>query len=149
MFKIVSMKTTEQPVVVSKIFDKSIEDVWNAITVKEEMLKWFFDNIPEFKAEVGFTTQFNVKAPSRDFMHLWEVTEVMPQKRLVTNWKYEGMDGDSLVYMELKEMGAQTKFTLTTKVLEDFDDTIPEFQRESCVAGWNYFINERLTEYLK
>lgn len=36
------MKTTEQPVVVSKIFDKSIEDVWNAITVKEEMLKWFF-----------------------------------------------------------------------------------------------------------
>lgn len=56
------MKTTEQPVVVSKIFDKSIEDVWNAITVKEEMLKWFFDNIREFKPEIGFKTQFNVQA---------------------------------------------------------------------------------------
>lgn len=143
------MKTTESPVVVVNTFDKSIEEVWKAITVKEEMVQWFFDNILEFKPEVGFKTQFNVQAPSRDFMHLWEVTEVIPQKRLVTNWKYEGMYGDSLVYMELEDLGSQTKFTLTTKVLEDFDDTVPEFQRESCVAGWNYFINERLTEYLK
>lgn len=143
------MKTTEQPVIVTKVFDKSISQVWNAITIKEEMVQWFFDNIPDFKAEVGFKTQFNVQAPSRDFMHLWEITEVIPQKRLVTNWKYDGMEGDSLVYMELEAQGTQTKFTLTTKVLEDFDDAIPEFKRESCVEGWNFFINERLSDYLK
>lgn len=143
------MKTTEQPVVLSKLFDKPIHTVWNAITVKEEMILWFFDNIPEFKAQQGFKTQFNVQAPSRDFMHLWEVVEVVPQKRLITNWKYEDMDGDSLVTMELEALGTQTRFTLTTKVLADFDDTIPEFKRESCVAGWNYFIGERLTNYLQ
>lgn len=143
------MKTTEQPVIVTNIFNKPVNEVWNAITIKEEMIQWFFDNILEFKAEVGFKTQFNVQAPSRDFMHLWEVTEVISQKRLVTNWKYEGVEGNSLVYMELEDLGKQTKFTLTTEVLEDFDDAIPEFKRESCVAGWNYFINERLTEYLK
>lgn len=143
------MKTTEPPVIVTKIFDKPINDVWNAITIKEEMIQWFFDNIPDFKAQVGFKTQFNVQAPSRDFMHLWEVTEVIPQKKLVTNWKYEGLDGNSFVTMELEDLGMQTKFTLTTKVMEDFDDSIPEFKRESCVGGWNYFINERLVTYLK
>jgi len=143
------MKTTEPPVIVTKIFDKPINDVWNAITIKEEMIQWFFDNIPDFKAQVGFKTQFNVQAPSRDFMHLWEVTEVIPQKKLVTNWKYEGLDGNSFVTMELEDLGMQTKFTLTTKVMEDFDDSIPEFKRESCVGGWNYFINERLATYLK
>lgn len=143
------MKTTEPPVIVTKIFDKPINDVWNAITIKEEMIQWFFDNISDFKAKVGFKTQFNVQAPSRDFMHLWEVTEVIPEKKLVTNWKYEGLGGNSFVTMELEDLGMQTKFTLTTKVMEDFDDSIPEFKRESCICGWNYFINERLATYLK
>jgi hypothetical protein len=37
---------------------------------------------------------------------------------------------------------------LTVEVLEDFPDDIPEFRRESCIGGWNYFINHRLKEYL-
>ncbi len=143
------MKTTEAPVIVTQVFNNTIEDVWKAITDREEMVQWFFDNIPDFKAEVGFKTQFNVQAPSRDFMHLWEITEVIPNKKLVTNWKYEGLAGNSFVTMELEAVNSKTQFTLTTKVVEDFDDSIPEFKRESCVGGWNYFIKERLADYLK
>ncbi len=45
------------------------------------MIKRFIENLPDFKPEVGFKTKFNVQAPSRDFMHLWEVVEVIPKKR--------------------------------------------------------------------
>ncbi|EDP97910.1 SRPBCC domain-containing protein [Kordia algicida OT-1] len=142
------MKTSEPPVIVSQNFTQSVETVWNAITEVSQMRQWFFDTIPDFKAEVGFQTQFNVKAPSRDFMHLWEITEVIPQQKIVFNWKYENYVGDSFVTFQLLPQNGETQLTLTTKVIEDFSDEIPEFKRESCVAGWNYFIKQQLFEFL-
>ena len=143
------MKTSEPPIIVSQKFTPSIETVWKAITEASQMRQWFFDNIPDFKAEVGFQTQFNVKAPSRDFMHLWTVTEVIPQQKLVYNWKYEDLPGDSFVTFELTTDNNETQLTLTTTIVEDFPDEIPEFARESCVGGWNYFIKEQLINFLK
>ncbi|MEM6686139.1 MAG: SRPBCC domain-containing protein [Bacteroidota bacterium] len=142
------MKTSEPPVIVSQNFSKSIATVWNAITDVDQMRQWFFDNIPDFKAEVGFQTQFNVKAPSRDFMHLWAITEVIPQQKIVYNWKYEDLTGDSFVTFELEENNNLTKLTVTANVTEDFSDDIPEFTRESCLGGWNYFIREQLVAFL-
>ncbi|WP_430412075.1 SRPBCC family protein [Kordia sp.] len=143
------MKTSEPPVIVTQNFEQSVETVWNAITEASQMRQWFFDNIPDFKAVVGFQTKFTVKAPSRDFLHIWTITEVIPNKKLVYNWKYEGLEGDSFVNFQLVEDGNNTKLTLTTTVVEDFSDEIPEFKHESCVAGWNYFIKEQLHNYLK
>lgn len=143
------MKTSEVPVIVEQIFNQPLEVVWKVITDKNEMIKWFFGNMPAFKAEVGFKTKFNVKAPSRDFLHLWEVVEVIPLKKIVVNWKYEECVGSSLVIMSLDSLGSETKLTVTTKVLEDFDDRIPEFKRESCLAGWNYFIKGNLKSFLE
>jgi len=37
---------------------------------------------------------------------------------------------------------------LSTEVLEDYPDDIPEFKRESGLGGWNYFIKDRLYNYL-
>ncbi|MGH1383189.1 SRPBCC family protein [Kordia sp.] len=143
------MKTTEPPIIVSQTFAQSVETVWKAITDVSQMREWFFDTIPSFKAEVGFQTQFNVKAPSRDFMHLWMVTEVIPQQKLVYNWKYEDLPGDSFVSFELTTENNETKLTLTTTVTEDFPDEIPEFARESCIGGWTYFIKQQLVAFLK
>ena len=143
------MKTTDKPVKVENIFDGSINEVWKAITEHDQMVQWFFDNLPDFKPEPGFRTQFNVKAPSRDFLHLWEVTEVKQYKKIVTNWKYEGIQGESLVTFQLEAQDNKTKLTVSTKVVEDFDDNIPEFKRESCLKGWNYFINNRLNTFLQ
>lgn len=143
------MKTTEPPIIVSQVFEASIETVWNAVTEVEQMRQWFFENIPNFKAEVGFHTAFNVKAPSRDFLHIWIVTEVIPKQKIVTKWKYENCKGTSYVTFELKPQNAGIHFTVTTKVVEDFPDDIPEFERESCIGGWNYFIKERLVAFLK
>ena len=143
------MKTSEPPVIVTQNFTQTAATVWKAITEVDEMRQWFFDNIPAFKAEVGFQTRFNVKAPSRDFMHVWTLTEVIPQQKLVYNWKYENCAGDSFVTFELTPIKEGTQLTLTTTVIEDFPDEIPEFKHESCVAGWNYFIKQQLVEFLK
>ena len=143
------MKKEDPPVVVEEVFDSSINQVWEAITDKDKMVKWFFDNIPDFKPEVGFKVSFNVNSGERDFLHLWEIIEVIPIKKIKYNWKYQDYKGDSNLTMELKEENGKTKITVTSEVLESFDDSIPEFKRESCIGGWNYFIKESLKNYLK
>lgn len=143
------MKKEEDPVVVEQSFHTSIDSVWKALTDVNRMRQWFFDNIPAFKPEVGFETQFNVQSESRDFLHMWKVVEVVPQKLIKLNWKYDGYPGDSFVLFEIFNEGNWSKLRLTAQVLEDFPDDIPEFKRESCSGGWTYFINRRLKEFLK
>jgi uncharacterized protein YndB with AHSA1/START domain len=143
------MKKNEDPIIVEQTFNTSVDAVWNSITEIDQMRKWYFENIPSFKPEVGFETQFNVIGPTRNFIHLWKVTEVVPLKILAYNWKYEGISGDSFVKFELFEENKLTKLRLTHQVLVDFPDDIPEFKRESGVEGWNFFISKSLKEFLE
>jgi uncharacterized protein YndB with AHSA1/START domain len=143
------MRKNEEPIVVEQIFKTSAKTVWNTITSIDQMRQWYFENIPYFKPEVGFETQFNVQGKERNFTHLWKVTKVIPFKMISYNWKYEGISGDSCIKFELSEDNKITKLRLTHKVLEDFPDDIPEFKRESGVEGWKFFINKRLKEFLE
>ncbi len=142
------MKRDEDPIVVEQDFDRSASDVWNAITEVDEMRQWYFDNIPEFKAEVGFHTQFLVEAGERRYLHLWQVTEVVPERKIVYNWKYDAFEGDSCVTFEVSGNDQSSHLKLTMQVLADFPDDIPEFSRDSGIGGWTYFINDRLKAYL-
>ena len=143
------MKTTDKPIIVEQKFTKSIETVWATITNHEEMIKWYFENIPDFKAEVGFYTEFNVKSEKRDFLHKWNVIEVIPNKKIIYNWTYENYQGSADMHFELFPKGDSTKLQIKIVVLEDFNDVIPEFRRESCIGGWEYFIKGRLKEFLE
>ena len=143
------MKKKDKPIIVEQIFNVSKSTLWNAITNIDEMRNWYFENIPDFKPEVGFTTKFNVQSEERNFMHLWKVIEVIPQKLIKYNWKYEKYSGDSNVTFELIEENDSTLLKLTVDVLEDFPEDIQEFKRESCVGGWNYFIKNRLKDYIE
>lgn len=143
------MRTTKNTVVVEQTFNTSIQKVWGAITNMKEMTRWFFDNIPSFKPEVGFKTQFMIKAGKRKFTHLWEITEVIPNKKITYNWRYKEYPGDSYVTFELFEEAEKVRLKLTMLVTEDFPDDIPEFTWDSCELGWNYFIVERLKAYLE
>ena len=143
------MLVNEPPVTVEQTFNCTPQKLWIAITDLDEMKKWFFENIPEFIPELGFKTQFMIENEGRQFLHLWEITDVTPKEKLTFNWKFKDYEGDSFVSFELSEKGSQTLLKLTVTVTEDFPDTIPEFKRESCLGGWKYFINERLNNYLK
>jgi uncharacterized protein YndB with AHSA1/START domain len=143
------MKITDKPVVIEQVFKNPVNKVWQAITEIGQMRQWFFENLPDFKPEIGFNTQFEVQVEDRTFTHLWKVTEVIPLKKITYNWKYKEYPGDSFVIFELLEDNGKVNIRLTTKVIEDFPDHIPEFLRDSCVQGWHYFIRERLTDYMK
>ncbi len=143
------MKKDDKPIIVEEIFNNNISDVWRALTKPEQMRKWFFENMPDFKTIVGFKVEFDVQSGERIFPHQWEVTRVDPEKQLEVNWKYGGYDGSSFVRFELREKDGLTGLTVSCTIIEDFQDDIPEFTWESCMGGWRYFINERLKEYLK
>ena len=143
------MKKTDPLIIVEQTFYSPIEIVWTAITNLAEMHQWYFDNIPDFKAEIGFKTEFNVKSEDRNFLHQWEITEVEPNKIITYIWQFKEYPGKALVTFELSRKENVTKLQLTNKVVEDFPQDIPEFKRESCIGGWQYFINQRLVDYLK
>lgn len=141
------MDKTTPPIIIETVFNVSVETVWSAITNLSEMTQWFFDNIPGFEPIVGFKTSFLVSSEERNFRHLWEVTEVIPKRKITYTWVYEEYDGKSESIFEVSEYNGLSKLTITCIVLEDFPKGIPEFTSESCKGGWNYFMN-RLKIYI-
>lgn len=142
------MKVTDPPIVVTAIYQTTIEKVWSAITEPAEMRQWFFEQIESFKAEVGFETQFLIENEGKKFTHSWKIVEVVPNKKLKYSWNYPEYSGDSFVIFELSEIAEGVELTLITEVLENFPQDMLEFKRESCIGGWEYFLNDRLKNYL-
>ena len=77
------MPVNTDPIVVEQTYDAPIEVVWKAITDKDQMVGWFFDSITDFRPETGFETEFVVHAEGRDFPHIWKITEVEPERKIV------------------------------------------------------------------
>jgi uncharacterized protein YndB with AHSA1/START domain len=143
------MSNDTDPIVVEQIYPTSIAAVWKAITDKDQMRQWFFEPMTEFQPEPGFETEFNVHHEGRDYLHQWRITDVVPEEKIVYNWKYGGYPGDSTVVWELSETPDGTKLVLTHQTHEPFSQDDPVFSRESGVAGWNYFIRESLKAFLE
>ena len=143
------MTDLSEPIIVEQVFDASKETVWKAITECDQMVKWFFDDIPDFNPEVGFKTRFNVSTGERDFLHLWTITEAIPEQKIVYDWRYEDLPGVGKVTMELFEDKDGTRLRLTNEGLESFPRDVPEFTREACIGGWGYFIQGNLKKYLE
>lgn len=75
--------------VIERVFDAPVENVWQAITENELMKQWYFD-LAEFKAEKGFKFEFTGgPSPDRQYLHLCEITEVIPKKKLTYSWRYD------------------------------------------------------------
>ena len=138
------MKSVE----VIQSFDQPLEKVWKAITEKDQMKQWFFEDIKDFKAEAGFETEFDVAFENRNFRHQWKITEVIPPVKIKYNWKYGGYAGDSFVTFELSEQNAKTRLKLIHEVVQDFPAEEAAFSRKSMQEGWNYLIGQRLKSYL-
>ena len=142
------MKKTDEPVLVEEMFQTDINIVWKSITNKDQMIKWFFPNIPSFEPEVGFETTFEIESGERIFPHVWKIKEVKTNELISYYWSYNNYDGLAVVNFKLKQINDEVKLSVLVEVLEDFDDSIPEFKRESCVGGWEYFINGQLKNYI-
>ena len=142
------MKGRNQAIVVEQVFDAPVNEVWAAITELEQMKQWFFSDIPAFEPETGFQTEFLVRANERSFTHVWKISEVITGRKIIYEWSYREYEGEGQVTFELFDKKGQTLLVLTNEGLDSFPDTVPEFSRESCEGGWNYFIKESLKDFL-
>jgi len=137
------------PIIVDETFNFPVKRIWKAITDPTEMRQWFFNNIPSFEPYVGFETEFNVQSESRNFYHLWKLIEVIPNRKIKYRWCYKNIKGEGFVTFELFPVDKKTLLRVTNEGLETFPQDIPEFSRESCEAGWKYFITESLKAYIE
>ncbi|MGN6352554.1 MAG: SRPBCC family protein [Parafilimonas sp.] len=135
-------------VTVEKLYNAPVEQVWNALTDKEEMRKWYF-NVSDFKPEKGFEFSFAGQgSKGEEYVHACKVLEVIPNKKLQYSWVYKGYPGYSVVTFELFEEGNATRLKLTHEGLESFAENGPDFAITSFNGGWNEIVNVMLEKFL-
>jgi uncharacterized protein YndB with AHSA1/START domain len=123
--------------------------VWKAITDKNEMKNWYFE-LEEFRPEVGFEFQFYGGEKDKCYLHICNVTEVIPGKKLTYSWRYDGYAGNSFVTFEIFPEGGKTRLKLTHEGLETFPgEEVPDLARHNFERGWNQIIGESLKNYLE
>jgi uncharacterized protein YndB with AHSA1/START domain len=141
--------TNAEPIIVEQTYRAPIGRVWEAISNKDQMPKWFFKTINDFVPKVGFYTKFSVSSGGKDYLHVWRVMKVVPNRLLTLEWQYGGYPGDSFVTFELTPSGEGTHLKLTYRGHETFPQDDPAFHRESGVQGWTYFICQSLKTFLE
>lgn len=140
---------SNKSVIVERVFDADISLVWRAITEREIMKQWYFD-LKEFKTVVGFQFEFwGGEEGGKQWKHLCEIREVVPERKLTYSWKYEGYSGMSYVTFELFEEKNGTKLKLTHSGIDTFPADIPELAIHNFENGWNHIINVALKEFFK
>lgn len=142
------MNDRHEPIIVEQYYDRPISEVWKAITEHQQMIQWFFKEIPAFTPEKGFRTSFDIESGGRNFHHLWKILEVRAPSKIIYHWSYSDIEGEGIVIFELFDKDNKTLLCLRNEGLDSFPEDIPEFTREAAVGGWEYFIKDRLKEYL-
>ena len=137
-----------KPIIIEKVFDAPVSLVWKAISSRDEMEKWYF-KLADFKPEKGFKFDFKGGKDGREYTHLCEVTEVIPEKKLTYSWKYDGYDGISYVTFELTNKEDKTFLKFTHEGLESFAHLNPDFAKSNFEGGWDHFINNALPKYIE
>ncbi len=137
------------PIKLVKIFDVPIERVWEAISNKSVMKKWYFD-IPDFKPEVGTKFTWHAGPPDgKQWLHGGEIKEVVPLKKLSHSWYFPGYEGEATTIWELTSIDSnKTKLDFKFEIITPFDPKEEELARKNFVFGWNEFINKILVEFL-
>ena len=137
-----------QPLIIEKLINAPSSKVWQAITERDEMKKWYFD-LKEFKAEPGFKFDFSGGTDEKQYLHHCEVKEVIPGKKLSYTWTYEGEPGESLVSFELNPEGENTRVRLTHAGLDSFPKENPDLKAENFEKGWQEIIGSSLKNYIE
>jgi uncharacterized protein YndB with AHSA1/START domain len=134
---------------IERTFNASVTNLWRAITEKELMKQWYFD-LPEFKAEVGFVFEFwGGEEGGRQYLHRCEITVVIPEKKLSHTWCYVGYEGVSHLTFELFAQGDKSKLVLTHSGIETFPADVKDFAFHNFENGWNHIINISLKGFLE
>ncbi len=139
----------KEPFIIERTFNAPADLVWKALTQKELMKQWYLD-LKEFKAEVGFVFEFTSgPRPENQYLHRCEIMEVIPGKKLKHSWKYVTYEGMSYVTFELFPEGNSTRVKLTHEGLETFPIENTDFAKENFATGWTDIIAKSLKEFIE
>lgn len=143
------IESANQPLIVERSYDAPPETIWQAITDPERMKQWYFD-LPGFRAEVGYKFQFTGgPAPERQYLHLCEITEAIPNEQLTYSWRYDGYEGNSFVTFALFPKEGKTLLRLTHIGLNTFPASNPDLAASNFEAGWTDILGTYLTDFLE
>lgn len=131
-----------------RVFDAKKSKVWQALTQKELMKKWYF-NLTEFRPEVGFKFEFWGSTENGvKYKHLCEIVDLVFESRLSYTWQYEGYRGVSTVTFELTDEAGKTRLKLTHEGIGNFPAEVPDFAIHNFQTGWNHIIHISLNNFL-
>lgn len=135
-------------VVIERIYEATIEKVWEALTNKDQMKQWYFD-VSDFKAEVGFEFQFSAENEGKIYLHKCKVVEAKPITKIAYTWSYEGYEGQSLVTFELfSEDENKTRLKLTHSGTDNFLSH-PDFEKADFNEGWESILGQSLRNFVE
>ena len=133
---------------VERTYAAPAEKVWEALTNRDEMAKWYFD-LEAFKPEIGFKFKFEGGPPEKSYLHLCEVTDVIEGRKIQYSWRYDQYPGNTLVTFEIFPGGDNTRVRLTHEGLDTLPQDNPDFAEENFREGWNSFIGEELKKFVE
>ena len=141
-------ETITAPLVKETLIKSTPDKVWSALTDPEKVKQWFMDPIG-FKPEVGNEFTMTATNKGKEYLHLCEVMEVIPEKKLMYSWKYKDTPGESFVTFELSAEGDKTRLKLTHEGLETFPQDSDDYARKNFDAGWTHFIEKTIKEFVE
>lgn len=137
------------PIIVEYKVNVPVEQVWKALTDKNEMQSWYFD-ISDFELEVGKIFNFYEPGDEKKFHHQAEILEIIPNQKLKHTWTYPEFSNEkTTVSWELQPEGEQTLVRLIHDDIDDFKDLGENFSREAFTEGWNGIIGQSMKQYLE
>ncbi|HZB12946.1 MAG TPA: SRPBCC domain-containing protein [Chryseolinea sp.] len=141
-------RQAEKPIIVETTFAVDLNEVWQALTDKDQMKEWYFD-IKDFRPEPGAEFKFYAGDEKTQYLHLCQIKEVTPRRKISYTWKYDYDPGVSLVTFEIFPEGNRTRLKLTHEGIHNFSKDHPELGKENFVKGWNEIVNSGLKNYLE
>ncbi|MEO9870258.1 SRPBCC family protein [Ekhidna sp.] len=126
-----------------KVFGHSIDKVWKAISVGEEISKWFIS--ADFKPEVGYEYTFTASEEHGCTVVKGKILEASPYI-LKYSWKVEGAPVETTVQWTLEKQSNGTKLTLEHYGISKFEGETAVEMFNHFSAGWDACM-EGLTKY--
>ena len=144
--------TSQSGLVIYRVFDIPIQDVWRALTEAEEFKKWwgpkdFTCPSSDMEARVGGKYLNCMKGPDgKEYWSTGTVNELVPEKKLVITDSFSDASGNIKPASEYNLPGKWPMELLITFELQEADgatklrlqhEGVPDEMHDECRQGWN------------
>ncbi|KAA1246885.1 SRPBCC domain-containing protein [Aquimarina sp. RZ0] len=127
-----------------QVFKHSIDKVWKAITIGEEISTWFIS--ADFKAEEGYRYTF-IAPKEENCTPITGIVQKATPYTLIYTWIVEGTDVETKVTWRLEKIDEGTKLYLEHSGISNYSAETAIHMFTSFNGGWDNCIS-KLSQYL-